>query len=211
MRIKARMVGLDAVLLDGLGRLERATTLAMEEAGEGLKEELRDKTFAAGLGNRLPYTWKLRSFPGAGASLEPAAYVYSAAPKILSFFTAARVIMPFGAAFAIPVSPVIGRGGRALNPVEVEDRFNQDLEPGFLPSGNLGLFLNLVRGRSRRRPGFRQATKGRRAQGREVERVLMFVLVRSLRSRKAIDLDTIGNRWAGRVPGLIEKHLERLA
>jgi hypothetical protein len=79
--------GLREALDSELARAGLAMTAAMEETGRELIEALRDLTFGAGLGSRLPYAWKLRSYPQSGASLEPSAYVYSAAAAIISFFS----------------------------------------------------------------------------------------------------------------------------
>jgi hypothetical protein len=207
--VRATMAGLDAACAEGLTVVEWAITAAMEEAGLGMLEELQDLTLKAGLGGRLPSTWKLRVYPRNGYSLEPAAFVYSKAPRILSFFTVSRVITPQGEAFAIPVNPVIKRGGAAMTPVEVEARFNAELEPRRLASGNIGLFLDLVAARNRRRPGFRPATAKRLASGRQAEKTLMFVLVRSLRSKMLIDLVALAERWSARLPGLVEKWFGR--
>jgi len=190
-----------------LARVDRAVFEGLKEATDGLKEELRDLTFRA-LGVKVAYTWQARYFPNREDPRGPAGFIWSKAPKIIQFNSAERVITPIGECFAIPVNPVIKRGGREMTIAEVESRFNQDLEPRRLPSGNIGLFADLVRGRSARRPGFRQASKGRVSAGRKVEKVLLFVLVRQLRSRKRIDLVAATNRWAGRMPALIEKRLE---
>lgn len=190
--------------------IEQATTEGMVEAGEGLLEELRDLTFAAGLGTRLPYTWKLNSYPKSGHSLAPAAYIYSKAPGIIDFFSAQRVVTPIGGAFAIPVSPVVKRGGKPMDIHEVQRHFGQQLEWRRLKSGNIGLFADLMLGKSTKRPGFRRVTPGRLKQGRESQKVLLFVLVRSLRTKKLIDLDRAVRKWADRVPILIDKRLEKI-
>lgn len=209
MRLSVDMSGLQAALDDGLARAEHAVTAAMREATVGLKEDLRDETFKH-LGVRVAYAWQGETYPNTGASLEPSAYVFSKAPKIISFFSAERVITPIGGGFAIPVNPIVKRGGRPMTIAEVETRFNQDLQPRRLPSGNIGLFADLVRARSERRPGYRNLTAGRKKKGRSTELILMFVLVRHLRGRKLVDVLAAGERWAGRVPGLIQKHLAEI-
>jgi hypothetical protein len=186
-------------------RAGKAIDDAVAEATIGLKEELRDLTFVA-LGRRVAYAWQSRFYPNKGQAGGPAGFVYTKAPRIIDFFRAERVVTPLGHAFAIPVSPVVKRFGKAMTIAEVETRFNQDLQARRLPSGNIGLFADLVRARSGR--GFRQATKGRVAGGRKVELVLMFVLVKSLRSRKLIDLVAPANRWANQVPQLVDKKLD---
>lgn len=94
-----------------------------------------------------------------------------------------------------------------MTPVEVEEHFNGELHPVPLKGGGLGLAIDVVSGLSRRRPGFRPATKGRLKQGRRAESVLMFVMLRTLTSRKLIEFNEPAQRWAGRVPALVEKRM----
>ena len=187
-----------------LVRVDKAIADGVKEATDGLKEELRDRTFVV-LGRRVAYAWQVRFYPNQGERGGPAGFVWTKAPRIIDFWRAERVVTPTGRYFAIPVNPVVKRFGKAMTIAEVENKFNQDLEPRVLKGGNIGLFADLVRARSGR--GFRRATPGRRAQGRAPEKVLLFVLVRTLRSRKLIDLVEPANRWANRVPELVDKRL----
>ena len=189
-----------------VARVDAALLDAVKEATDGLKEELRDKTFTA-LGLKIAYAWQSRDYPNKDDPRGPAGFVWTKAPKIIDFWRAERIHTPLGAAFAIPVNPVVKRFGRAMSIAEVEAKFNQDLQPVRLKSGNIGLFADLVRAKSARRPGFRSPTKGRAAQGRKPQKVLMFVLVRSIRSRKLIDLGGPAKRWAARVPALFEARM----
>lgn len=185
-------------------RVFKAVDDSIRDATVELKEELRDQTFKV-LGRRVAYTWQSRHYPNKGQAGGPAGFVWTKAPRIIDFFRAERIVTPLGNAFAIPVNPVVKRGGRAMSVREVEQQFGQRLQAHRLPSGLIGLFADLVRSRNGR--GFRPATKGRLAQGRKSELTLMFVLVRNLRSRKLIDLAGPANRWAGKVPQLIEAKL----
>jgi hypothetical protein len=208
MRTKASMSGLKEALDAELARFERAATAGMTEAAEGLAEEYRAIVFKS-LGYRLSNTVKAEVYPRGATSMEPAGYIWFKAPRIINFFAAERVVTPIGGAFAIPVNPVVKRGGQAMTTVEVEARFNQELEPRLLKSGHLGLFLDLLQSKSKRRPGFRAPTRGRIDAGRRVQKTLMFVLVRQLGSRKLIDLEGPAQRWAAKVPALIDKHWEK--
>jgi len=165
---------------------------------------LRDRTFTA-LGYKIAYAWRSKFYANRGSPRGPAGFVWTKAPKIIDFHRAEKVHTPIGEAFAIPVNPVVKRGGRAMSIAEVESKFNQDLQPRRLASGNIGLFADLLRAKSGR--GFRQATRGRVAQGRKPELVLLFVLVRNLRSHKLIDIEGPARRWGARVPDLIDKKL----
>jgi hypothetical protein len=167
---------------------------------DGLKADLHRQTEAV-LGSRVANTWRSRIYPNKGDARGPAGFVWSKAPKIIQFNSSERVITPHGQAFAIPVNPVIQRRGRPMTIFEVETRFNQNLIPRRLPDGNLGLFANLVAAQSGR--GFRPPTKGRLAKGRRTQLVLMFVLVRSIRARKIIDVDAIAQKWGIKTAELI--------
>lgn len=206
VRIDAGAIGRE--LRSALGRESKrvagAIDAAVRDATDGLKEELRDRTFQV-LGNRVAYAWQGRFYANRGEKGGPAGFVWTKAPRIIDYFRATRVVTPVGAAFAIPVNPVVKRGGRAMSPIEVEAKFNVELEARKLPSGNVGLFADLVRGRNGR--GFRPDTRGRRSQGRAPEKVLLFVLVRSLRSRKLIDLEGPARRWGARIPQLVDAKL----
>jgi hypothetical protein len=188
-------------------RVFAAVDESVKEATTGLKEELRDQTFKV-LGRRVAYAWQSRHYPNKGQAGGPAGFVWTKAPRIIDFFRAERVVTPLGNAFAIPVASMVKRGGRTMSVHEVEQQLGQRLQAHRLPSGLIGLFANLVRGRNGR--GFRPDTPGRRAQGRKPELTLMFVLVRNLKSRKLIDLDGPANRWAGKVPQLVEQKLGSL-
>lgn len=200
------MTGLDAALTAARATVFDAVDAGLVDATDGLKADLRTETELM-LGVRVGRTWRSRFYPNKGDGRGPAGFVWSKAPRIISFWSADRVVTPQGRAFAIPVNPVIQRRGRPMTIFEVETQFNQDLIPRRLPSGNIGLFANLTRARSGK--GFRQSTPGRRSQGRHNELVLMFVLVRSLRSRKLIDLNAIAQKWGARAVDLIGDRLAR--
>lgn len=208
MRVSVDVRGFEAALRSSLEfeskRVEAAVNTAVREATDGLKEEMRDQTFGK-LGNKVAYAWRGRFYPNKDDGRGPAGFVWSKAPKIIDFHRAERIVTPIGGAFAIPVNPVVKRGGRAMSIQEVESKFNQDLQARRLPSGNVGLFADLIGARSGK--GFRPATKGRLAQGRETELVLLFVLVRNIRSRKLIDLTGPANRWGAKIPALVGKYL----
>lgn len=220
MRLKASISGLDKALQDARSQIERATTRAMSEAAEGLKEELRDQT-AAALGRRVAFAWRANVYPRGGTSLNPAALVYSRAPRIVSLFSTGAVIRPVkGSNFLwIPTQNVpraTGRRGasRRMTPEQVEQAFNADLQIRRGRNGSLLAFIDVVKAKSAARPGFRQATrirvKGRKGlPARQVQPVLMFVLRRQVVGRKLIDLEGPARRWAAKVPGLIERYLER--
>lgn len=190
------------------GRVVAAIDEEVKGGAEGLKADLRRETEAM-LGTRIANAWRAKFFPNKGDARGPAGFIWTKAPKVIDFFSASKLVTPIGDAFAIPTDnvPKTGRG-RRLTPIEVEARFNAELQPVRLPSGRLGLVIDVIAGRNGR--GFRQATRGRKAQGRAARPILMFVLARGpLHGRKLIDLQSFANRWGVKIAGNIEKRLER--
>jgi hypothetical protein len=98
--------------------IERAITAGMRDAADGLKQDLRQDVVAAGLGERLSRTWRGKTFPEVGESVEAAAYVWSKAPKIIDAFDRGVVIRSkSGFWLAIPCAAAgprgIGASGRS--------------------------------------------------------------------------------------------------
>jgi hypothetical protein len=60
---------------------EKAVTVAMREAGNGLKTDWRAQITGAGLGQRLANTIRSENYPSGKPSLNAAALVWSKAPN----------------------------------------------------------------------------------------------------------------------------------
>lgn len=207
MRVRAGMDGLADALRSESSRVFSVVDDAVRDGGDGLKAELRSHT-ADALGGRVANSWRGKYFANQGDARGPAAFIWSKAPRIIDFFSADKVVTPIGQAFAVPTASVPkGPRGRRMTPIEVEARFNAELQPVRLKSGNIGLFIDVISARSGRRPGLRAATKGRRAQGRAARKVLMFVLIKQVRGRKLIDLSETAQRWGARVASDIDRSL----
>jgi hypothetical protein len=214
MRATARIDGLDAACMFELGRVEESITGAMADATAGLKEDLRAQVRAAGLGDRLAKTWQSKVYPVGQKSASPAGFVWSKAPKIVHAFAIGATITAKQSRFlAIPTDAVpMKRQGRRMAPMspeEVEHAFNQDLILQRGRGGNILGFVNVIRAKSRRRPGWRQGTRGRLAQGRALERVLMFTFVPRVRMPRLLDLQTLADKWGAKVPVYFEQRMGR--
>lgn len=213
MRVRARRPDFRSIYGELLSDTGAILVDAMDEAQQGLKEELRDQVRGAGLGERVAKAWQGRTYPqGKRSSIDPAAYVWTKAAKIVDAFDRGASIYPTGGRryLALPTKNVprkLGAGaGRSglMTPLDVETAFNQDLIVRRGSGGRLLAFVNAVPSANRR--GFRPATAGRLAKGRTAQLVLMFVLVPSVKLPKLLDLQAAANAWADRVPGLIDKH-----
>src|SRR5579884_2686399 len=66
--------------------IARSVTAAMRQVTEGLKVDLRADVVDAGLGQRLANTWRGKTYPEGGISLEAASFVWSKAPNIVDAF-----------------------------------------------------------------------------------------------------------------------------
>lgn len=206
MRVTASFDGLGEALASRSAQVFTIVDDEMKAAAEGLRQDLKAQTSDA-LGARVANAWRGKFYANAGAASGPAAFVWSKAPRILDFFSSSKLVTPIGQAFAIPTDSVPrGPRGRRLSPIEVEARFNAELQPVRLKSGRIGLFIDVIGAKSGR--GLRAASRGRRAQGRAVRKVLMFVLVRSVRSQQLIDLAATAAKWGAQVAGNIEHRLE---
>ncbi|MFE1601628.1 DUF6441 family protein [Methylobacterium sp. ID0610] len=196
-------------------QIARSVTAGMRQVTDGLKEDLRDDVRRAGLGQRLANTWRGRTFPTSGESVDAAAYVSSNAPKLINAFDQGVTITAQGRKYlAIPtpdagVRVVSGRrakgsGGNGLTPAAWERETGAKLR--FIPTATGGVlvadaFYRRQAARSQRRKSFRAIREAGPAKGRSF--VVIFVLVRQVKLRKRLDIDAVAKEWADRVPGAI--------
>lgn len=151
---------------------------------ERLKTRLREDT-RGGLGMRMANTWRSRVYPVARPSrtLSPAGLVTSNASDVVSAFDPGASIRAKNASYlAIPTEhvPRSGRNGRRMTPVDVEAKFNQEMEvvPSLTRPGTFLLVLTARRGKR----GVQQIrAKTARGFWKQAERIVMFVLVRQVR------------------------------
>lgn len=213
------------------GDIARAATGAMRDTAPLARDELRQQTRSAGLGDKLPNTWTSRAYPdGEKNSMNPAGVVYSRAPEIMDAFTRGATIRPVaGSEFLwIPTKNVprgrarMGRYARnadgqmrplrhkagSITPEECESRFNTDFVMRKGRAGRLLAYMDLLAGRTRRGgSSLRPVTARRQAQGRVAKLTLMFVLTRSVTMPKLLDLDASAGRWALRYEQALDRRL----
>ena len=209
MGYTASISGLAEALDEAEGAIAKTVTAAMRAATDETKAELRDQVRSSGLGARLANTWRGEVYPERRNSLTPAGYIHSNAPDIVDGFLRGATIVPIHGSryLAIPTKNVPrsrGRGNRKkMTPFEVEIEFNQDLFFKRGRGGRVLAFINAAAARSGR--GFRQATPGLLSHGRAEKPVLMFVLVRSARLPKLLDIEGPARRFADRFAAYLER------
>ncbi|MCC4234485.1 DUF6441 family protein [Sphingobium soli] len=198
------------------GDIARDITDIMNDEVDALKLELREQVTSAGLGARIAKTWRSNVYPKAGRSLNPAGYIWSAAPEIISSYIDGATIRPVngGKWLWIPTKAVPRRRrstnyasslgkrsrGTAMTPEEVELHFNAELDV-VIDGGKGFAFIDVVSGVSR---GYREATagrlRGRRGMApRKAKPVLMFTLVKAVKKPRLLDLDGPTQRAASRI------------
>lgn len=208
-----------AAIMRGVeGGVAKAATAAMRETTRPAVMTLREQVTSNGLGQRLANTWRDRVYPEQRESMMPTGYIWSNAPEIVDSFVRGATIRPVGGAKYLWMSTknvprargrVNYRGrsikGGAMSPEEVENMFNRDLDVRPGRGGTLLAFMDAVKARNGR--AFRQATKGRLAQGRTSKPILMFVLRKTVRLPKLLDLDGPAQQWADRYVAAFERRL----
>ena len=207
-------------LAKGLSEAEedaaRSVTSAMREVTDGLKSDLRADVVDAGLGQRLANTWRGKTYPEGGISLEAASFVWSKAPNIVDAFDRGVTIRSGrGLWLAIP-TPAAGVKGisatgamKRITPGGWERRTGMRLrfvyrrgQPSLLVADNARLSSKgLARPNIGRTRADAQFT---RLKGRST--VVVFILVPQVTLRKRLDIAATAQRWADRVPGLIARH-----
>ncbi len=174
---------------------------AVRDAGLRLQEELRGQVRAAGLGKKLENAWRMDIYPSSNKrTLHPAALVYSKATKLHNAYNSGGIIRTKnGKRFlAIPTekTPNAAWGHRKMTPAEVEQAFNNELR--FVPTKTGGILtMSVVRGK--KEGTLRQATKRRLQQGRKIEVVVMFWLIRQTRIKKVLDIEGAAARAEARL------------
>ena len=212
--LSVKATGFGPLLKEIEGDIAKAVTGGIAEATEGLKQELRDQVRSVGLGNRVANAWRGQVFPRKSESIEAAGLVWSRAPNIVEAYDKGTTVRGRGGrrylwlpTKSVPLVPTGGKDvrRRRATPPEVEARFGKLI----ILKGRgrtLMAFVEKQRGRTAK-GALRKVRKGRRASGDDRELVLMFNLVPTRTFPKALDVKGAADRWAARVPGLIERRL----
>jgi hypothetical protein len=202
VRFPATAVGSISAALVAVNADRRSAQIrGLTRGAADLKSELRADVETI-LGPRMARTWQSKVYTNNARN--PAALVYSKAPKILSAYVRGATIVATAGRrlLALPTDAVpTKRGGHALSPREVETKFGKKLR--FVPakdgsvagSGHATAYLVLdgivIAGSSgrARNASASQLSGKRRANARPIQSVVMFDLVTSVKVPKALDLD----------------------
>ncbi|MEG3637651.1 DUF6441 family protein [Magnetococcus sp. PR-3] len=215
MRLTTNRAGsIQQDMAQDLLRIKRAVTSGTHVAGQGLKDELRRQVISAGLGTRLAYSWRNRSYTNQGT--DAAALVWSKAPKIMRVFDRGAVIRGKNGlwlAIPTPAAPKRGTDGKRVHPGNFpEGRYGplrfvyRKGKPSLLVVD--GVRISAKTGRvGRRAKGGSYTKSGRIKSG--ITTVVMFVMVPQVRIPKKLDVARATNRWLARLPTLIDQKMGR--
>ena len=192
---------------------ERAVTLGIREATDGLKLTMRRQVNSAGLGPRMANTWRGDLYPKGENSIRAAGLVYTRSSKVMEGFErAATVRSKDGWWLAIPTpnAPKRGVGGKRISPSTFpEHRYGRlrfvyrSGKPSLLVVDNARASYNRKTGQLR---GFRKASDRAVNAGHGLTTVVMFWLVPQVKLPKLITFEIEAKRWFDRLPVLILKH-----
>lgn len=212
MRLAAAIRGdLRKIMQEESNRLAVGVKEAAVAAGERTQAVLRGQVSTAGLPPSLAKAWRLRTYPK-GPSLQAAAFVWSAAPRIHGAFDLGGVIRPRNGnwlAIPLPAAVALGlgksrrhsRGSRPRNWADVEAAIRRfgALRPVPLAGGRILLVAEQVTAGGRR-SRTRRTREGAEfsAIGRGKVSMPLFLLVRSVTLAKRLSVERAareGEAW----------------
>ena len=209
MRLLAAIQGdLNALLQAELGVAERAVTVGIRAATDGLKTELRGQITGAGLGARLANTWRGEIYPKSGQSIGAAGYVWSKAPGLVRLYAEGGIIRSKQGLFLAIPTPAAGRfgdGRQKITPGAWERIHGVRLRfvyrrgsPSLLVADNARLTR---RGRAAANIGRSKGAAFTRLAGRTT--VPLFILVPQVSVRKRLNVEGAAQKWMAALPQLV--------
>ena len=207
MRLEAAIRGdLKKIMKEETAAAEKAVTLGVVAASNGLKAELRTQVTRAGLGEKMARTWKLRRYPSSGFSLGTAGLVYADMPQVIRAFNdGVTITNAKGAFLAIPTpaAPKRGVGGKRINPDNFPEHSLGRLRFIYRKGAPSLLVVENLRASTGKRGGYRKASESALKSGRGITTVVMFILLPQVTLKKRLDVDGAAERWRDKLPQLV--------
>ena len=215
MRFSAALSGsLAEIMQQEIQAAERAVSLGVREATDGLKVELRAQIVSAGLGDKLARTWRAQVYPKGKLSISAAGFVWSKAPNIVRIYEdGATIRSRHGFFLAIP-TPAAGRtgdGGKKITPGLWERMHGVRLRLVYRRTGPSLLVADNLRARLGKRGGFAKASASALRTGRNLATVPMFVLVPQVSFRKRLEIAGAARKWIAALPDLVIRNWRETA
>lgn len=177
---------------------------------QAAKEELRRDTRPV-FGSRLANTWRSNVYPVANPTktLDPTGLITSNATEIVSAFDPGGTISPVERKYlAIPTKNVPRtRAGRPMSLGEMQFTYGNIIRPIKGKNGQIVMVMPAIAAKNKR--GWRKATKRRIAQGRDIQMVVMFILVRQVRLKQSLNWRRITQRLQTEFPQVVQAAIAR--
>ena len=166
MRLKAAFEGnLKKYMESEFRAAEKAVTLGIRDATQGLKMSMRRQVLSAGLGPRMANTWRGNVYPKGQNSIRAAGLIFTKASKIMAGFEEASVIRShkgWWLAIPTPNAPKRGVNGKRINPSNFPEQRYGKLRFVYRRSGASLLVVDNARASYSRKTGslrgFRRAS-----------------------------------------------------
>lgn len=213
--------------------LARIQTAAVREGTLLFRDDLREETLAGLMSFRLQKVWRMKTYPAAGDSLDPAGWVYVRSPRpgaavagtpaavlLDAFEKGVAIIARRGGWLAIPTDAAgkraplpgnyrTGRGSQQarITPEGFERRSGLKLQ--FVPAGPGKALLvvnNAGRDRLARATPYRAKGRGSKLYGPAGRTIVVFILLRRVRLPKRLDFTGPVQRVGTRWESLLNKH-----
>lgn len=188
-----------------LTETKRAITAAVVDTGTELRDELRAQVRTAGLGSKLEKAWRLERYPKRGASLSPAALVFSKSTRIHAAFDRGGVIKVRNANWlVIPLPPALRQKfhlSQAHSKSTSQPRKYSEVDAAIRRYGKLRFVqvdptTALLIADNATKTGRVSSAKGgrKRRKGGGPKGVAIFLLKKEAHLRKSLDIQRVFNR-----------------
>lgn len=178
--------------------IAKAVTTGIKRSGSGLQNELRRQVKTSGLGNDLQKAWRKAIYPKTGFSSGAAAHIYSKATRIHDAFMENRIIQPSNARWLVIPLPIAVEKSWHLNRQKTVSGAGKDRKwSNIIAAGK----LQFIKTHSNR--GLLVKKEGKKI-------IPYFLLVKQVRLKKLLDLDSPAKKWIDKLPGYIVKEMARL-
>jgi len=193
---------------------EVGITNGVKQVTDDLKHELRGQVTDAGMGRRLANSWRARTYPRRGQSMNAAGWLWSNAPEIVRAHSQGVTIRARnGTYLAIPtdVAPERGSDGKGLSPSNVPAKFG---ELRFVPRSNgppllVADAVSITKsgrvGKQRKNQGLTKTGKFRKG----VSTVPMFTLVPQVQLKKRLDPQGAATRHSARLGRVVKREIQQ--
>ena len=214
MRLKASFQGnLKQYMESEFHAAEKAVTLSIREATQGLKVSMRRQVISKGLGPRMANTWRGEAYPKGQNSIRAAGLVYTKARKIMAGFEDGAIIRSqkgWWLAIPTPHAPKRGVNGKRISPSNFPENRLGKLRFVYRRSGLSLLVADKMKASYDRKTGairgFRKADDKAVRTGQGLTTVVMFWLVPQVKLPKLITFEEEAKRWFNKLPELILKN-----